>query len=175
MAGGWPDLIGAEVSDAQQWLRDYLRNLVEVDVQSLGTRRDPGNVRRLLTALGRSVGTDATVRSLAADVGGEDGPADRDTIDAYLKTLNRLMIIEDVPAWAPHMRSTTPLRKSATRYLVDPSLGIAALGVGPQQLLRDLNATGFHFEALVVRDLRNYAQPLHGTLSHWREEGSLKI
>ena len=60
-------------------------------------------------------------------------PADRDTIDAYIVALNWLMIIEDVPAWAQHMRSATPLRKSATRYLVDPSLGVAALGVGPQQ------------------------------------------
>ena len=175
VTGGWPDLIGAEVRDAQQWLRDYLRNLVEVDVQSLGSRRDPRNVRKLLTSLGRSVGTNVGAKALAADVGGADGPVDRETIDAYLKTLNRLMIIEDVPAWAPHMRSTTPLRKSATRYLVDPSLGVAALGVGPQQLLSDLNATGFHFEALVVRDLRIYAQPLQGTLSHWRDNNGHEV
>jgi hypothetical protein len=173
--GGWPDLVGSEVGEAQQWLRDYLRNLVEVDVQNLGARRDPGNVRRLLTAIGRSVGTDATVQSLAADVGGADGPADRDTIDTYLKTLSRLMIIEDLPAWAPHMRSKTPLRKSSTRYLIDPSLGVAALGVGPRQLLGDLNAAGFHFEALVVRDLRIYAQPLHGTLSHWRDNNGHEV
>lgn len=175
VAGGWPDLVGAETGDARQWLRDYLRNLVEVDVQNLGARRDPQNVRKLLTALGRSVGTDTSVRSLAADVGGAGGPADRDTIDAYLKTLARLMIVEDVPAWGPHMRSSTPLRKSAIRYLVDPSLGVAALGVGPQQLLGDLNATGFHFEALVVRDLRVYAQPKQGTLSHWRDNNGHEV
>lgn len=175
VTGGWPDLVQAEVRDAQQWLRDYLRNLVEVDVQSLGARRDPGNVRKLLTALGRGVGTEMSVQSLAKDVGGADGPADRDTIDAYLDTLTRLMITEDVPAWAPHMRSATPLRKSATRYLTDPSLGVAALGVGPQQLLADLNAAGYHFEALVVRDLRIYAQPLHGSLSHWCDNNGHEV
>ncbi|MGH8861711.1 MAG: ATP-binding protein [Jatrophihabitantaceae bacterium] len=175
VAGGWPDLVGAEVGDARQWLRDYLRNMVEVDVQNLGARRDPQNVRKLLTALGRRVGTDTSVRSLAADVGGADGPADRDTIDTYLKTLTRLMIVEDVPAWGPHMRSATPLRNSATRYLVDPSLGVAALGVGPQQLLGDLNATRFHFEALVVRDLRVYAEPRQGTLSHWRDNNGHEV
>lgn len=175
VVGGWPNLIGAEVGDARQWLRDYVRNVVEVDVQSLGARRDPVNVRKLLTALGRNIGTDTTVRALAADVGGAEGPADRGTIDAYLKTLTRLMIVEDVPAWGPHMRSATPLRKSATRYLVDPSLGVAALGVGPQQLLADLNAAGFHFEALVVRDLRVYAQPLHGGLSHWRDNNGHEV
>jgi predicted AAA+ superfamily ATPase len=175
VAGGWPDLIGAEIADARQWLRDYLRNLVEVDVQGLGARRDPQNVRKLLSALGRSIGTTTSVQALAADVGGTDGPADRDTIDMYLKALTRLMIVEDVPAWGPHMRSATPLRKSATRYLVDPSLGVAALGAGPQHLLADLNATGFHFEGLVVRDLRVYAQPLHGSLSHWRDNNGHEV
>jgi hypothetical protein len=173
--GGWPDLIEASVEDAQQWLRDYVRNLVEVDVQSLGARRDPANLRKLLTALARGVGTEMTVQSLAKDVGGADGAADRDAVDGYVKALNRLMIVEDVPAWAPHMRSTTPLRKSPTRYMIDPSLGGAALGIGPQQLLGDLNAAGFHFEALVVRDLRVYAQPLYGSLSHWRDNNGHEV
>ena len=175
VVGGWPDLIGAGVTDARQWLRDYLRNLVEVDVQTLGVRRDPQQVRKLLTALGRGVGTEMSVQSLAKDVGGADGPADRDTVAAYVKTLNRLMVVEDLPAWAPHMRSSTPLRKSPTRYMVDPSLGVAALGTGPRQLLADLGATGFHFEAMVVRDLSIYAQPLGGTLNHWRDNNGHEV
>jgi len=175
VVGGWPDLVGAGITDAQQWLRDYLRNLVEVDVQSLGVRRDPQQVRKLLTALGRGVGTEMSVQSLAKDVGGAEGPADRDTVAAYLKTLNRLMVVEDIPAWAPHMRSSTPLRKSPTRYMVDPSLGVAALGTGPRQLLADLGATGFHFEGMVVRDLGIYAQPLGGTLSHWRDNNGHEV
>lgn len=175
VVGGWPDLIDASIADARQWLRDYLRNLIEVDIRNLGSRRDPGHVRNLLTALGRAAGTETTVQSLARDVGGADGPADRGTVDSYLQALIRLMIVEDVPAWAPHMRSTTPLRKSAKRYMVDPSIGVAALGVGPQQLLRDLNAAGFHFEALVVRDIRIYVQSLHGTVSHWRDNNGHEV
>jgi hypothetical protein len=132
-------------------------------------------VRRLLSALGRNVGTQVSVQSLARDVGGADGPIDRQTVDSYLKTLNRLMVIEDVPAWSPHMRSSTPLRKAATRFMVDPSLGVAALGVGADQLLQDLNATGYHFEALVVRDLRVYAQSLDGELSHWRDNNGHEV
>ncbi len=173
--GGWPTLLDADARDAQRWLRDYLTNLVEVDVQSLDGRRHPANVRRLLSALGRNVGTQVSVQSLARDVGGADGPIDRQTVDSYLKTLNRLMVIEDVPAWSPHMRSSTPLRKAATRFMVDPSLGVAALGVGADQLLQDLNATGYHFEALVVRDLRVYAQSLDGELSHWRDNNGHEV
>jgi uncharacterized protein len=173
--GGWPDLIGASVTDARQWLRDYVRNVAESDVQNLGVRRDPQNVRRLLVALARGVGTDTSVQSLAKDIGGANGPVDWHTVAAYIDTLNRLMLIEDVPAWAPHMRSSTPLRKSPTRYLVDPSLGTAALGIGPAQLLADLHATGFHFEAMTVRDLRVYSQPLGGSLSHWRDNNGHEV
>ena len=136
VVGGWPGLLDAAVCDGQQWVRDYLSQIVEVDIPALGSRRDPGGVRRLLTSLGRGVGTAVTIKAMAADVGGEGGPAARNTIEAYLKTLDRLMVTENVPAWAPHMRSTTPLRKSETRYMADPSLGVAALRSGPQQLTR---------------------------------------
>jgi predicted AAA+ superfamily ATPase len=173
--GGWPDLLEATVGDARSWLEDYLQTIVEVDLPQFGARRDPQALRRLLTALGRGVGTDVTVASLAKDVGGADAPADHDAVRGYLRALERLMLLDEVPAWAPHMRSATPLRKSATRYLTDPSLGVAALGVGPQQLLHDLNAAGFHLEALVVRDLKVYAEPLYGQLAHWRDNSGHEV
>lgn len=173
--GGWPALVDANVKDSQQWMRDYLTNLVEVDLQSLDGRRDPGNVRRLLTSLGRAVGTNTTIQALAADVGGANGPADWHTVDGYLSALGRLMMTEDVPAWGPHMRAATPLRKSPTRFLTDPSLGVAALGIGPSAMLKDMNATGFHFEAMVARDLRVYIQRLGGELSHWRNTNGHEV
>lgn len=175
VVGGWPALLGASVRDGQQWVRDYLSQIVEVDIPALGSRRDPGGVRRLLTSLGRGMGTAVTIKAMAADVGGEGGPAARNTVEAYLKTLDRLMVTENVPAWAPHMRSTTPLRKSETRYMADPSLGVAALRSGPQQLLDDLNAAGFYFEALVVRDVRVYSEPLGGTVHHWRNNNGREV
>ena len=73
------------------------------------------------------------------------------------------------------MRSRSRLRTTATRYFVDPSIGTAALHVGSDDLLRDLNAAGFHFEALVVRDLRIYAQALGGRVDTWRDEGSNEV
>ena len=141
----------------------------------MGVRRDPNTLRRLLASMGRGTGTGMPAQAMANDIVGADRSVQRDTVAGYLDILNRLMITEDLPARAPHMRSTTPLRKSPTRFMTDPSLGVAALGVGPEQLLRDLNATGFHFEGLVVRDLRIYAQPLGGKLSHWRDNNQHKV
>ena len=174
--GGWPALLDATATEAGRWLRDYLNQIVLVDIQELGTRRrDPQNIRRLLTSLARNVATSARVTALAKDVGGADGPVARATVDGYLDSLHRLRLIENSSAWGPHMRSATPLQASPTRYFIDPSLAVAALGQGPQQLLRDLNATGYLFENLAVRDMRVYAQRLGGEVHHWRDQNQNEV
>ncbi len=174
--GGWPALLDATAKDAGRWLRDYLAQIVLVDIHQFGARRrDPDNIRRLLQSLARSVATSVKVAALAKDVGGADGPAARETVDRYLDSLRRLRLIENSPAWAPHMRSATPLQSSATRYFIDPSLAVAALGQGPTQLLGDLNATGYLFENMVVRDVRVYAQRLGGEVHHWRDHNQNEV
>lgn len=167
--GGWPELIDADETNARRWLRDYLTNIVEVDIQNLGSRRDPHNLRRLLESLGRSVGQATKATELAKDVGGADGPIAKETLAAYLTALNRLHLLDDIEAWLPHMRSRARLRTAPVRYFVDPSLGLAALGVGTEELLSDLNAFGLHYEAMVIRDLRIYAQLHNARVESWRD------
>jgi uncharacterized protein len=167
--GGWPGLIGAAEPEARVWLRDYLRQVVEVDVPALGPRRAPRNIGRLVESLARSVAQPVKLVELAKDVGGARGPIASETLHAYLDALDRLMLTDDSAAWRPHMRSRTRLRTAPVRYFVDPSIGPAALGIGTAELLADLRAAGFHFEALAVRDLRVYAQPLGGVVDSWRD------
>lgn len=171
VVGGWPALLGENEQSARRWLADYLSQIVEIDVPSLGTtRRAPSRLRRALASLGRAVGQPLKLTDLASDIAGDNATRPvPETVSSYLDALDRLKLTENSPSWRPHMRSRTPLREAPVRYFVDPSLGTAALGVGSRDLLSDLNAAGFHFEALVVRDLRIYAQPLAGTISTWRE------
>jgi len=173
--GGWPGLLDADETDAHRWLAGYVRNAVEVDVPALGARRDPRNLRRLLAALARGVGQPVKVTALAADVGGERGPVATSAIYAYLDALKRLMLLDNSEAWLPHMRSRLRLRTSPVRYFVDPSLAPAALEIGSADLLADLSATGYHFEALAIRDLRIYAQALGGAVRTWRDESGHEI
>lgn len=170
--GGWPEVRRADERRARIWLSDYLRNVAEVDIPGLGPRRNPENIGRLFAALGRSVGTPFNYTSLAADVGGGAGSIATETLHHYLSALERLMLIEPLPAWRPHMRSRTRLRTTAVHHFVDPSIGTAALGVGSADLLHDLPAAGLHFESLVVRDLRIYTQALGARLSAWRDTRS---
>src|SRR5699024_1325817 len=167
--GGWPDLLDADEQIARVWLGDYLQNLAEVDLPGLGPRRNPAKVERLLAGLGRSAAAPLNRSARAADVGGSAGPIATETLNNYLDALDRLMLIEPLPAWRPHMRSRTRLRASPVNHFVDPSLGTSALGIGVDDLLRDLEAAGLHFESLVLRDLRIYAQAMNARLSSWRD------
>jgi uncharacterized protein len=146
-----------------------------VDVQNLGAHRDPRKIRRLLASLGRNVAQATKSTELAKDVGGDDGPVAKETLTAYLSALDRLHLTDNAEAWRPHMRSRARLRTAPVRYFVDPSLGTAALNVGSTELIADPNALGLHFEALVVRDLRIYAQLLDGTVDSWRDSNGYEV
>jgi predicted AAA+ superfamily ATPase len=174
--GGWPGLRGRSVEDALLAVRDYLEEIARVDVGRVdGTQRDPSRVRRLLASLARNVATHAAATTLAEDTGGADGPLKDDTVREYLAALERLMVVEDQPAWAPHLRSKHRLRTASKRHFVDPSLAVAALGATPDRLLGDLNLLGFLFESLVVRDLRVYAQAADARVSQYRDSGGLEV
>jgi predicted AAA+ superfamily ATPase len=174
--GGWPGLRDAEPEQALRALRGYVDEIRRVDVSRVDEkRRDPSRVGRLLSSLARNVATQAAATTLAKDAGGSEGPLDDDTVREYLDALERLMVVENQPAWAPHLRSTHTLRRAPKRHFVDPSLAVAALNATPQQILRDLRLFGHVFESLVVRDLRVYAQAADARVSHYRDSGDLEV
>lgn len=174
--GGWPANLTRELDAALQHNRDYLTNAREVDIETtVGNRRDPIRLGRLLTSLARNIATEVKVSALARDAAGEDETAlARSTVYDYLDALRRLMLVEDVPAWSPHLRSKAALRQEPKRHFVDPSLAVAALAATPQRLLADLNYAGFLFESLVVRDLRILSAPLGGAVSHYRDSNGVE-
>ncbi|MPZ60879.1 MAG: DUF4143 domain-containing protein [Propionibacteriales bacterium] len=173
--GGWPDLIDADEDFARDWVGDYVKQVIEVDIPSMGHRRNPRNLERLLAALSRGVGQAVKLSELAKDVGGEAGPVANETLYGYMDALDRLKLTDNSEAWRPHMRSRTRLRAAPVRYFVDPSLGTAALNIGTAELRADPNAAGFHFEAMAIRDLRIYAQPIRGAVDSWRDANGNEV
>lgn len=99
---------------------------------------------------------------------------DEKTLYSYLNALKEIFVIEDSPSWNPNLRSKTAIRVTDTRYFVDPSIGTAALGIGPNDMMNDLNTMGFMFENLAVRDLRIYADLLDGSVYHYRDKNGLE-
>ncbi len=173
--GGWPASLGIDLAAAQDYGSSYLAEVCRTDIPQLdGPTRDPLGVTRLLRSLARNVATEASETTLAADTGGER-PLDRRTVGAYLKALERLFVVEDVPAWSAELRSRARLRQSAKRHLTDPSLAVAALGANPERLMSDLSTLGLLFESLAVRDLRIYAERGRSHLAHYRDSHGLEV
>ncbi len=174
--GGWPRMIRLEPRVAQARLRDYLQDIARVDIGRVaGIRRDPLLVARLLESLARNEATGASKATLLKDVAGATGsPPARSTIRAYIDELTRMFVIEPLPAWSTHLRSSARLRQRAKRYFTDPALAVAALSGSAAVLGRDLETMGLLFESMAVRDLRIYAQSFGAHLYYYRDESGLE-
>lgn len=148
--GGWPALHGLDVQRTQAHLRDYLREVCEHDIAGAdGTRRDPVRVMRTLQSLARGVGTESSTTAIAKNAG-----LRRPTVIDYLESLKSIFISQDQPAWTQPLQTRVPLRKTPKRHLADPSLAVAALGLTPDELLKDLRFFAQLFKSLVVHELR---------------------
>ena len=161
--GGWPEQIATSEEVALKKNRAYVDNIVESDISRVsGVRRDPARVRRIFESYARNIATPAKVSTIIGDTDGGRTSIEigRPAVAAYLDDLTRLMIIDDLPAWNTHIRSSAKLRVTPKRHLADPSLAIAALNLSSELLIKELNYMGFLFESLVVHDVRVYAEAL---------------
>ncbi|WP_420613100.1 ATP-binding protein [Candidatus Spongiisocius sp.] len=176
--GGWPALVSsrADPPSALRALRGYLDEISRTDVSRVdGVARNPAGVRRLLQSLARNIASEASFATLAADTSGDDPGIDRKTVSSYIAALARLFVVEDLPAWRPHITSRSALRNAPKRHYTDPSLAAAALGLMPEAVMADLKFAGLLFESLVVRDLRVYGQPARCEISHYRDSDGLEV
>ena len=173
--GGWPGTLGMKESAALRLAFNYVDAVAESDMSRVdGVSRDREYVMRLLRSYARHQGSQVSVKSLCDDMVANDGEMSPSTINSYLHALRMIFVIEDMSAWNPNLRSKTAIRTSDTRYYTDSSIATAALGLGPADLLSDLNTMGLLFETMAVRDLRVYADALDGHVYHYRDKNGLE-
>lgn len=170
--GGWPQTVDMRDEIALDQATDYLDAVIHSDINRVdNVQKNAEQVRRFMRSYARNQGSQTPNTVLAQDVAANDGAKiGDDTIGQYTSALRKIFVIEDMPAWNPNLRSKTAIRSSDTRYFVDPSIAVAALGIGPNDLINDLNTFGFLFETLCVRDLRVYADALNGSVYHYRDK-----
>lgn len=174
--GGWPQAVDMRDEIALDQAMDYLDAVIHSDINRAdNVQKNPDKVRRLMRSYARNQGTQVPNTELAKDVQGNDeGSINEETIASYLSALKKIFVVEEMPAWNPNLRSKTAIRSSDTRYYIDPSIAVAALGVGPNDLINDLKTFGFLFETLCVRDLRVYSEALNGDVFHYRDKNGLE-
>lgn len=174
--GGWPKATMQKKDVALERVFDYYDAVVNADISRVdNVERDAERTKRLMRSYARFQGSQTSISKIKDDVKANDAmTVNDDTIGAYIKALEKIFVIEDMPAWNPNLRSKTAIRTSDTRYFVDPSIAVAALGLGPKDLMNDLNTFGLLFETMCVRDLRVYADALGGTVYHYRDKNGLE-
>ena len=174
--GGWPwaTLISREVALGQAF--EYFDSVVKKDILRVDkVKRSAERAKLLLRSYARNISQQVSYGTIRKDMLSNDASTlDEDTVADYIKALKKLFVIEDLAAWNPNIRSKAAIRTSDTRHFVDPSIGTAALGLGPQDLINDLKSFGFFFEDMVVRDLRVYAEALDGELYYYRDSNGLE-
>ena len=174
--GGWPHAVGMKEKPALLQAEDYYEAVIKSDINRAdGVSKNPERVKRLMRSFARNQGTQISNTMLRDDIISNDTESlNEDTIASYINALKNIFVVEDMPAWNPNLRSKTSIRTSDTRYYVDPSIAVAALGIGPKDLTNDLNTMGLLFETLCVRDLRVYAESIGGNVLHYRDKSGLE-
>lgn len=174
--GGWPAALHRNERAALHLAYDYFDAVIRSDISRVdNVARNPERTRLLLRSLARHQGTQTAVNVLRKDIfANDEGGLSEGTLLSYLGALKKIFVIEDMPAWNPNLRSKTAIRTTDTRYFVDPSIAVAAMGLGPGDLVNDLEAFGLFFETLCVRDLRVYADALEGQVYHYRDKNGLE-
>lgn len=173
---GFPAMRAIGVDQAALRLQAYIDDIARTDIRRLAdVRHEPEVIKRLIASLARSVASEVTHRTLAADVRPLAPTINAETISTYLNHLQRLFILEPQQAWAPGLRSRARLRTAPKLHLVDPAFAAAAVGAGPKQLRNDLKTAGLLFESSVVHDLMVFASMLGGEVRHYRDANGKEI
>lgn len=175
--GGWPKSLQKKSEKAAlMHAREYYKAITDIDISRVdNVERSAERARRIMRSYARHQGTQASIATILADIStNETSKISDETVDSYLSALRKIFVIEDMPAWNPNLRSKTAVRTSDTRYFIDPSIGAAALGIGPQDLINDLNTFGLFFETMCIRDLRVYTDSLDGSVYHYRDKNGLE-
>lgn len=173
--GGWPGALKGKTDNAKLSIaKDLFNQTCDVDISKIDdVKRNPVWARTILRSYGRNLCTLATTKTILADVTATCDMVKQTYYD-YMSGFEKLMIVEDVEAWCPAIRSKTSIRSSKKRNFIDPSLGVAAMGLSPEYFSKDYKTLGFLFESLCIRDLKAYSSSKGGIVSYYHDRLNLE-
>jgi hypothetical protein len=183
LRSGFPGLRSLTGRPLRTQLDSYLQRVVDRDFAELGyTVRNPeGLLRWMRGYAAASSGTASYEKIRRAAVGREEPAVSRSAAEPYRETLQRLFLLDPVPAWAPTGNRLSRVALPDKHQLVDPALAARLLEVGAQDLLsgtgpelvtpKDGGLLGALFESLVTQSVRVYSQAAEATVGHFRTQG----
>ena len=174
--GGWPETLN--IKDKRKQLivaSSYFDNICRDDTYNMdGVKRDSKLFEAILRSYSRNISTLVNNTKIMSDIEENYGKISEPTFYSYISVLKNLFVIDNVPAWAPNIRSKQKIRKTEKKEFIDPSIAVAGLNVTPEMLVYDLETFGFIFETLCIRDLKVYSAPLGGKVLYYND-GTLEV
>ena len=173
--GGWPRCLYIKNVEAKlEIARDYYEQIYKKDINAIdGVKRNPEWAKTLLWSYARNMATLAKKTSIYTDVKATHEVSEV-TLASYIEVLEKLFVLKDIDAWTPRIRSKTSIRSAKKHIFVDPSIGLAALGISPEYFNNDLDLFGHAFENLVLRDLLVFADAHGARVMHYSDNIGLE-
>jgi predicted AAA+ superfamily ATPase len=173
--GGWPRSVNSQNYNSKLAIaEDLVYQTAYVDISNIDkSKRNPLWSQNILKAYSRNICSLAETKTIFGDVAATTEMT-KSTYYSYIEALEKLYIIEDIPAWCPAIRSRTAIRSSKKRNLIDPSIAVAALGLSPEYFNTDFKTLGFLFESLCIRDLKIYSSKMRGEMAYYRDKYGLE-
>jgi predicted AAA+ superfamily ATPase len=180
LTSGFPGIRGLSNRLLRAQLDGYLDRIVDRDFEDLGRHvRRPGTLRRWMQAYAAATATTASYEKIRdAATSGQGEKPTRATTQPYREVLERLWILDPIPAWLPTRNRLARLSSPPKHHLADPALAARLLGVDATTLLRAQPAgppmtregtlLGALFESLVTLSVRVYAQATEARTAHLR-------
>jgi uncharacterized protein len=180
VGSGFPAARGLSAAAHEDFLDSYLQRIVERDFEELGRAvRRPATLLRWMNAYAAATASTASLETIRdAATGGEGQKPAKTTTQPYREILQRLFIVDPLPAWAPTRNRISRLAMPPKHHLADPALAAGLLGAGAGALLsaepvgppslRDSPLLGALFESLLALSVRVYAQAARARVSHMR-------
>ena len=171
LRGGFPGNLNYSSIDAQKIIKEYIDIIMDDDINRIdGINRDKHKFKLLLKSLARNESTtvsNLTIKKDIKDIDNED--IDVDTVAAYLNVLDRLFLLDNDSPFSINIRSSVRVKQSEKRHFADPSISCALLNLTEDKLINDLETFGFMFEAMVIRDLKIYADSFDAKCYHYQD------
>ena len=173
--GGWPRCLALRSKEAKlEIAEDYFNQIYKKDINTIdGVRRNPEWAKTILWSYARNMATLAKKSIIYADVKANHDIHDS-TIASYVEVFEKLFVLKDLDAWTPQIRSRTAIRAAKKHLFLDPSIGIAALGITPDYFYNDLDTFGHVFENMVLRDLLVFSQAHNARVMHFSDDYGLE-
>lgn len=156
------------------FLEIYINNLLKVEAFKVDdVNRNCETFKQILKSYSKFIGTTSSHKKIRDDVLLNIKISDPTYYD-YIKVLENIFVIDELPAWTPPIRSKTAIKSSSVRYLADPCIAASLLEINQENIFLQKNLFYSFFKNLVIRDLRAYASLHNAKLSHYQDRYDLE-